>query len=44
MTDTAERLGLNTFELLRQICREGIRGDPITVRLPLPKVKWLSPC
>ncbi|MCB1810749.1 MAG: IS66 family transposase [Candidatus Competibacteraceae bacterium] len=39
VTDTAERLGLNTFELLRQICCEGIRGDPITVRLPLPEVK-----
>jgi len=39
VTTTAERLGLNTVELLRQICREGIRGDPITVWLPLPNIK-----
>lgn len=43
VTATAERLGLNTFELLRQICREGIRGDPITVRLPLPEMKTAQP-
>lgn len=44
VTATAERLGMNTFEVLRQICNQGIRGDPITVRLPLPEMKTAQPC
>ena len=34
--ETAKRLKLSTSQLLREICTAGLRGEPITTRLPLP--------
>jgi hypothetical protein len=34
--ETAKRLNLSTHQLLREICSQGLRGEPITTRLPLP--------
>jgi transposase len=34
--ETAQRLKLRTSELLREVCTAGLRGEPITTRLPLP--------
>ena len=34
--ETAKRLGLRTSDLFRELCTAGLRGDPITTRLPLP--------
>ena len=36
VVETAKRLKLSTSELLREICTAGVRGEPITTRLPLP--------
>ncbi|MCB1814681.1 MAG: transposase [Candidatus Competibacteraceae bacterium] len=33
----AQRLGLNTYQLLCQICGQGLRGEPVTVRLSVPQ-------
>ena len=35
ITETCKRLGVGVYGLLRAICEQGIRGDAITVRLPL---------
>lgn len=35
--ETAKRLGLRTSDLLREVCTAGLRGEPITTRLPLPE-------
>jgi hypothetical protein len=47
--ETAKRLPLSTSQLLREICTQGLRGEPITTTLPLPdpKVRKLTspaPC
>jgi transposase len=34
--ETANRLGLRTSDLFRQVCTAGLSGEPITTRLPLP--------
>ena len=34
--ETAQRLQRRTSELLREVCTAGLRGEPITTRLPLP--------
>lgn len=34
--ETAKRLNLSTSRLLREVCTSGLRGEPITTRLPLP--------
>lgn len=34
--ETAKRLKLRTSDLFRELCTAGLRGDPITTRLPLP--------
>ena len=34
--ETAKRLNLSTSQLLRAICTQGLRDEPITVKLPLP--------
>ena len=34
--ETAKRLNLSTYQLLRAICTQGLRGAPVTVKLPLP--------
>lgn len=34
--ETAKRLNLSTSRLLREVCTLGLRGEPITTRLPLP--------
>ena len=34
--ETAKRLKRSTSQLLREICTAGVRGEPITTRLPLP--------
>lgn len=37
--ETAKRLQLSTAKLLRAICTQGLRGEPITVTLPFPNSK-----
>jgi transposase len=37
VTETCKRLGINAYNLLRQVCEQGQRNQPITVRLPLPR-------
>ena len=37
--ETAKRLNISTSQLLREICTQGLQGQPITVRLPLPNSK-----
>ena len=34
---TARCLGIRTSDFLRTLCNEGLRGDPISVQLPLNK-------
>jgi hypothetical protein len=34
--ETANRLNLSTSRLLREVCTSGLRGEPITTKLPLP--------
>ncbi len=36
VVETAKRLNLSTSRLLREVCTLGLRGEPITTRLPLP--------
>ena len=40
VTGTARHLGLNTHQLLRRVCTEGLQGQPIT---PLPIDQPLLP-
>ena len=40
VTGTARNLGLNTHQLLRRVCAEGLQGQPIT---PLPIEQSLLP-
>ena len=35
LTETCKRLGLGVYEILREVCKQGLRGEAITVRLPL---------
>lgn len=35
LTETCKRLGLGVYGLLRKVCEQGLRGEAITVRLPL---------
>lgn len=35
VVETAKRLGVNAYELLRHICEAGLQGQLITARLPL---------
>ena len=35
LTETCKRLGLGVYEILRKVCEQGLRGETITVRLPL---------
>lgn len=35
LTETCKRLGLGVYEILRKVCEQGLRGEAITVRLPL---------
>jgi len=35
LTETCKRLGMGVYGLLRKVCEQGLRGDAITVRLPL---------
>ncbi len=37
--ETAKRLNLSTSQLLREICTQGLRREPITATLPLPDPK-----
>lgn len=34
--ETAKRLNLRLSDVLREVCTAGLRGEPITTRLPLP--------
>ena len=34
--ETAKRLNVSTSRLFREVCTSGLRGEPITTRLPLP--------
>ena len=36
IVETSKRLNLSTSRLLREICTQGLQGQPITTRLPLP--------
>lgn len=35
VTETCRRLNLCAYTLLRQVCEQGIRGEPISIRLPI---------
>ena len=35
LAETCKRLGLGVYEILRKVCEHGLRGEVITVRLPL---------
>jgi len=35
LTETCKRLGVGVYKLLRQVCEQGLRGETVTVRLPL---------
>ena len=35
LTETCKRLGLGVYGLLREVCEQGLRGEVVTVRLPL---------
>lgn len=35
LTETCKRLGLGVYGILRKVCEQGLRGEAITVRLPL---------
>ena len=35
LTETCKRLGLGVYGLLRKVCEQGLRGEAVTVRLPL---------
>ncbi len=37
--ETARRLQISTSALLREICTQGLRGEPISTKLPLPDPK-----
>ena len=37
--ETARRLQISTSGLLREICTQGLRGEPISTKLPLPDPK-----
>jgi hypothetical protein len=35
LTETCKRLGLGVYGILREVCEQGLRGEAVTVRLPL---------
>ena len=35
VTESCRRLNLCAYTLLRQVCEQGIRGEPISIRLPI---------
>lgn len=35
VVETCKRLGVDTWQLLREACAQGLQGEPVTVRLPL---------
>ncbi len=37
ITETCKRLGIHAYPVLRKACEQGLRGDAVTVRLPIPK-------
>ena len=37
ITETCKRLGLKTYDILRQACAQGQRNQPVTIRLPIPQ-------
>ena len=41
--ETCKRLGISAYQLLRQACEQGQRGEVVTVRLPIPQPALLLP-
>ena len=41
--ETCKRLGISAYQLLRQACEQGQRGEIVTVRLPIPPPALLLP-
>jgi len=37
ITETCKRLGIHAYPILRKACEQGLEGEKITVRLPLPE-------
>ena len=35
VTETCRRLGVDAYQLVRQVCEQGLRGEPITITLPI---------
>ncbi len=39
ITETCKRLQVGAYQILRRACEQGLRGDPVTVRLPIPNAQ-----
>ena len=36
VVETCKRLGIDSYALLRKVCAQGLSGQPVTARLPIP--------
>jgi hypothetical protein len=43
VTESCRRLNLCAYTLLRQVCDQGIRKQPITLRLPIDRLYQTDP-
>ena len=43
ITETCKRLQVGAYQILRRACEQGLRGEPITVRLPIPSERPALP-
>ena len=43
MPESSRRLNLCAYTLLRQVCEQGIRGEPISIRLPIDHLYTPAP-
>jgi hypothetical protein len=43
VSESCRRLNLCAYSLLRQVCDQGIRNEPITLRLPIDHLYQIDP-
>ena len=43
VTESCRRLNLCAYRLLRQVCDQGLRKQPITLRLPIDNLYPIDP-
>ena len=43
VSESCRRLNLCAYSLLRQVCDQGIRKEPITLRLPIDQLYRVDP-